>query len=686
MTNNTTAALTDEQIVEIYDDFYTQEDERESSHILPFARAIERALLTSPRAAVPSHEELIKHMVDRFLGWPLPTDFNPDAGISFKPTFNDHLPDGPMRHTPSGTNLLNGAQAEEMVRYMLDAAPAAPVAEAEPIPMLLFCPRCGTQHIDAPEDAECDGEVVHSAGWSNPPHRSHLCHACGIVWRPADVATVGVEAIETRGKADTWTKETPWIGHNRPVAQAVAADGAQPVPWRSVVQAIYAVGKEAARRGEMYPQTADEQDMDRKAEQRVAEEIEWYATKGGAIAEQLPGWPSYEITRAAVSPATAALPIKIPHVHMRPEDEEIGRQYYALGFVDGNRSITDAPQLAQVASLMTATADERAAQLDFSLLARLSARIMGCPINPALSKFARAIEANVRASQGAAPARIEALRKGLFNARDALQAIHENRVTSNATVRRWIEDANRVLNGEQAAAPAEARPTSFHFHRFVNGQEMAEDVLIERATTIEAAIREAVRHCPKQAMTVLVHAPAWVGTLHGGALAKRAAPAEAREPDAFDRWEQECERDHGPYPEDAPMAQRLRWWIPKSARHGKTSFEYDISDAADMLDSLVRADAGDSVASIENPLTPYGLLVRALRIVAGTTLMEMATGMGVSPAFLSSLEFGRRPVTYDNAAFASGFFSDNGVVDTLPALAHAVGLSQGAQGGKGGEA
>lgn len=75
-----------------------------------------------------------------------------------------------------------------------------------------------------------------------------------------------------------------------------------------------------------------------------------------------------------------------------------------------------------------------------------------------------------------------------------------------------------------------------------------------------------------------------------------AAPVDAREPDAFDRWEQECERDHGPYPEDASMAQRLRWWIPKSARHGKTSFEHDISDAADMLDSLVPADAGEAVA------------------------------------------------------------------------------------------
>ncbi|MBJ9659830.1 hypothetical protein [Burkholderia gladioli] len=51
--------------------------------------------------------------------------------------------------------------------------------------------------------------------------------------------------------------------------------------------------------------------------------------------------------RAAVSPATASLPIKIPHIHIRPEDEEIGRQYYALGFVDGSRSITDAPATAE---------------------------------------------------------------------------------------------------------------------------------------------------------------------------------------------------------------------------------------------------------------------------------------------------------------------------------------------------
>lgn len=63
------------------------------------------------------------------------------------------------------------------------------------IPMLLPCPRCHALHVDAPEPER---------GWTNPPHRSHLCHYCGLVWRPADVPTTGVAAITTRGAADTW--------------------------------------------------------------------------------------------------------------------------------------------------------------------------------------------------------------------------------------------------------------------------------------------------------------------------------------------------------------------------------------------------------------------------------------------------------------------------------------------------
>lgn len=61
----------------------------------------------------------IKHMVDRFLGWKLPEDFNPDAGISFKAAFNEGTA-YPMKHEPSGTNLFDARQADAMVRYMID--------------------------------------------------------------------------------------------------------------------------------------------------------------------------------------------------------------------------------------------------------------------------------------------------------------------------------------------------------------------------------------------------------------------------------------------------------------------------------------------------------------------------------------------------------------------------------------
>lgn len=67
-------------------------------------------------------EAQIKHMVDRFLSWRLPENFNPDDGISFKKTYNDHLPT-PTKHQPSGTNLFDANQAEAMVRFMVEGIP-----------------------------------------------------------------------------------------------------------------------------------------------------------------------------------------------------------------------------------------------------------------------------------------------------------------------------------------------------------------------------------------------------------------------------------------------------------------------------------------------------------------------------------------------------------------------------------
>ena len=51
--------------------------------------------------------------------------------------------------------------------------------EPAPIPMLLWCPECHTRHVDA-------------GTFAFKPHHTHACQQCGMVWRPAIVATVGV--------------------------------------------------------------------------------------------------------------------------------------------------------------------------------------------------------------------------------------------------------------------------------------------------------------------------------------------------------------------------------------------------------------------------------------------------------------------------------------------------------------
>lgn len=67
--------------------------------------------------------------------------------------------------------------------------------------LVLHCPVCHLQHVDEPDERTPD--------WTNPPHRSHLCHGCGCIWRPADVPTNGVRAIATRGQADSWPAKQP---------------------------------------------------------------------------------------------------------------------------------------------------------------------------------------------------------------------------------------------------------------------------------------------------------------------------------------------------------------------------------------------------------------------------------------------------------------------------------------------
>jgi rubredoxin len=52
----------------------------------------------------------------------------------------------------------------------------------DPVPMVLHCPECGARHVDAGEFAARS-------------HHTHACQSCGFVWRPAVVATVGVQFL-----------------------------------------------------------------------------------------------------------------------------------------------------------------------------------------------------------------------------------------------------------------------------------------------------------------------------------------------------------------------------------------------------------------------------------------------------------------------------------------------------------
>ena len=88
-------------------------------------------------------DEQVKYMVDRFLGWRLPENFNPDGGVNFEPVGNKGT-SFEYKRQPTGTNLLDAIQAEAMVRYMTDWMPVAapsPATEQK-------CPKCGNQMLE----------------------------------------------------------------------------------------------------------------------------------------------------------------------------------------------------------------------------------------------------------------------------------------------------------------------------------------------------------------------------------------------------------------------------------------------------------------------------------------------------------------------------------------------------------
>jgi len=76
--------------------------------------------------------------------------------------------------------------AQEELRILRETFWA--IASGGPIPMFLTCPFCSTRHIDEGKFATLS-------------HATHSCQECGLTWRPAVVATVGVRYLPGFNKA-----------------------------------------------------------------------------------------------------------------------------------------------------------------------------------------------------------------------------------------------------------------------------------------------------------------------------------------------------------------------------------------------------------------------------------------------------------------------------------------------------
>lgn len=140
-------------------------------------------------------------MVDRFLSWKLPDDFCPDAGITFKRTYNEASPFGPSTHEPIGTNLLTAEQARAMLEHVLSsptherAAPAPePQAEWVSVPAEPTAEMCIAAVRKLMEDR--GGAVA----WEDV---MALCYRSMLSASPSQpVAAEGVTADPLQGAAD----------------------------------------------------------------------------------------------------------------------------------------------------------------------------------------------------------------------------------------------------------------------------------------------------------------------------------------------------------------------------------------------------------------------------------------------------------------------------------------------------
>lgn len=131
----------------------------------------------------------IERMTQRFLGWPLPENFNPDDGITFSPIVNAGTAHEYKRH-PTGTNLLDYDQAKAMIQYIVSGPkePTMPKTPAVPTVNYVSEPR--------PDDAEYTEQCAVCGAACKP---GEPCNSCESVERkePQPAGKVEIEHAHT---------------------------------------------------------------------------------------------------------------------------------------------------------------------------------------------------------------------------------------------------------------------------------------------------------------------------------------------------------------------------------------------------------------------------------------------------------------------------------------------------------
>ncbi|MBU9174020.1 hypothetical protein [Burkholderia gladioli] len=404
-----------------------------SINFTPLLVADLRALLTSPRAALPMTDDARECLMDV-----VSHHDNIVAGFAAQRNAATEADDsGDIAYWNHEINVAHRMQ--EQAKRALDAAPAAPVAELseDDAANLITIDRRDLYGFVRGSIKRALEDASHGAAES---HESMSAVDC---WSEAHTRTIEIfDSMKIAG-----------IGEVQSAAQAVAADGEAGQLTQEVIDFCwngYKTGQISA---------------DHTAKEVFTEVI-----------QSLAAWVA---KRAAVSPATAE-----PRECCNADCGWKGDVAETITMKHGFPAAL-CPRCHEVTECgeKSAKADERAA---FEIAMQEPLRKLVGDAAASMARYGDAYDSDfvdaawlawqvARASQAAAPARIEALRKGLFEARDAMHVISGWSALDAAKVgcvKSWIEDANRVLNGQRDAAPTDAAENvepSGYAHRYPSG-------------------------------------------------------------------------------------------------------------------------------------------------------------------------------------------------------------------------